>query len=47
MDHLAGPQPALAEALAAPGVVRCAVNQEYADPATPLRRATRSPSSRP
>ncbi len=37
MDHLAGRYPRFAEALAAPGVVRCAVNQEYADPATRLR----------
>lgn len=29
--------PRLAEAAAATGVVRCAVNQEYADPATPVR----------
>ena len=37
MDHLAGRYPRFAEALAAPGVVRCAVNQEYAEPATPVR----------
>jgi molybdopterin synthase sulfur carrier subunit len=37
MDHLAERHPRFAEAMAAPGVVRCAVNQEYADPAMPLR----------
>ena len=29
--------PRLGEALAAPGVIRCAVNQEHADPGAPVR----------
>ena len=37
MAHLGERHPRFAEALAQPGVVRCAVNQEYADPATALK----------
>lgn len=35
---LAGRHPRFAETLAATGVVRCAVNQEYAEDDTPLGR---------
>ena len=34
---LAGRHPGFAEALASPGVVRCAVNQEYVPEDAPLR----------
>ena len=46
MQWLAGQRPGFAEALAAPGVVRAAVNQDYAEPAIRCARATRSRSSR-
>jgi sulfur-carrier protein len=36
-DWLAARSPGHAAAFADRGVVRCAVNQEFADPATPLR----------
>ena len=37
MEWLAASRPGFAEALAAPGVVRAAVNQDYAHPADPVR----------
>jgi sulfur-carrier protein len=37
MEWLAASRPGFAEALAAPGVVRAAVNQDYAQPADPVR----------
>jgi sulfur-carrier protein len=37
MEWLAGQRPGFAEALAAPGVVRAAVNQDYAEPGDPVR----------
>jgi sulfur-carrier protein len=37
MEWLAVTRPGFAEALAAPGVVRAAVNQDYAQPADPVR----------
>ena len=37
MEWLAATRPGFAEALAAPGVVRAAVNQDYAQPADPVR----------
>jgi sulfur-carrier protein len=37
MLWLAGRRPGFAEALAAPGVVRAAVNQDYAQPGDPVR----------
>ena len=37
MQWLAGRRPGFAEALAAPGVVRAAVNQDYAEPGDPVR----------
>ena len=37
MQWLAGERPGFAEALAAPGVVRAAVNQDYAEPGDPVR----------
>lgn len=37
MTWLAGERPGFAEALAAPGVVRAAVNQDYAEPGHPVR----------
>ena len=37
MQWLAGERPGFAEALAAPGVVRAAVNQDYAAPGDPVR----------
>jgi molybdopterin synthase sulfur carrier subunit len=37
MQWLAGRRPGFAEALAAPGVVRAAVNQDYAQPGDPVR----------
>jgi sulfur-carrier protein len=37
MQWLAGQRPGFAEALAAPGVVRAAVNQDYAEPGDPVR----------
>ena len=37
MQWLAGNRPGFAEALAAPGVIRAAVNQDYADPEHPVR----------
>ena len=36
-DWLAASRPGFAEAMAAPGVVRAAVNQDYAEPSHPLR----------
>jgi molybdopterin synthase sulfur carrier subunit len=36
MTWLAADRPGFAEALAAPGVVRAAVNQDYADPDAPV-----------
>lgn len=36
--HLAERHPGFAEALAAPGVVRCAVNQEHVPGDAPVRR---------
>ena len=36
MDWLAASRPGFAEALAAPGVVRAAVNQDYAQPDDPV-----------
>ena len=36
MQWLAGERPGFAEALAAPGVVRAAVNQDYAAPGDPV-----------
>ena len=37
MAWLAASRPGFAEALSAPGVVRAAVNQDYAQPADPVR----------
>jgi molybdopterin synthase sulfur carrier subunit len=37
MEWLAGSRPGFAEALAAPGVIRAAVNQDYAQPDDPVR----------
>jgi molybdopterin synthase sulfur carrier subunit len=37
MEWLAASRPGFAEALAAPGVIRAAVNQEYAQPADRVR----------
>jgi molybdopterin converting factor small subunit len=37
MQWLAASRPGLAEALATPGVIRAAVNQDYAQPADPVR----------
>jgi sulfur-carrier protein len=37
MRWLAGERPGFAAALAAPGVVRAAVNQDYAEPSDPVR----------
>jgi molybdopterin synthase sulfur carrier subunit len=37
MAWLADRRPGFAEALAAPGVVRAAVNQDYAEPGDPVR----------
>jgi molybdopterin synthase sulfur carrier subunit len=37
MEWLAGQRPGFAEALAMPGVVRAAVNQDYAQPGDPVR----------
>ena len=37
MEWLAASRPGFAEAMAAPGVVRAAVNQDYAEPGHPLR----------
>jgi molybdopterin synthase sulfur carrier subunit len=37
MQWLAGQRPGFAEALAAPGVVRAAVNRDYALPGDPVR----------
>ncbi len=37
MEWLAARRPGFAEALAAPGVVRAAVNQDYAQPGDPVR----------
>jgi sulfur-carrier protein len=37
MQWLAARHPGFGEALAAPGVVRAAVNQDYAQPADPVR----------
>ena len=37
VQWLAGEWPGFAEALAAPGVVRAAVNQDYAEPGDPVR----------
>jgi sulfur-carrier protein len=37
MEWLAASRPGFAEALAAPGVVRAAVNQDYAQPEDPVR----------
>jgi molybdopterin synthase sulfur carrier subunit len=37
MQWLAGRRPGFAEALAAPGVVRAAVNQDYAELGDPVR----------
>jgi sulfur-carrier protein len=37
MSWLAASRPGLAEALATPGVIRAAVNQDYAQPADPVR----------
>ena len=37
MHWLARKHPGLAEAMAAPGIIRCAVNQDYADLADPVR----------
>jgi molybdopterin synthase sulfur carrier subunit len=37
MEWLAASRPGFAEALAAPGVIRAAVNQDYAQPANPVR----------
>jgi molybdopterin synthase sulfur carrier subunit len=37
MQWLAKHRPGFAEALAAPGVVRAAVNQDYAEPGDPVR----------
>ena len=37
MAWLAASRPGFAEALAAPGVIRAAVNQDYAQPGDPVR----------
>jgi molybdopterin synthase sulfur carrier subunit len=37
MDWLAAERPGFAEAMALPGVIRAAVNQDYARPADPVR----------
>lgn len=37
MTWLAADRPGLAEALARPGVIRAAVNQDYADPDHPVK----------
>ncbi len=37
MSWLAASRPGFAEALAAPGVIRAAVNHDYAQPADPVR----------
>jgi len=37
MTWLAGDRPGLAEALDRPGVIRAAVNQDYADPDHPVK----------
>ena len=37
MEWLAARRPGFAEALAAPGMVRAAVNQDYAQPGDPVR----------
>jgi molybdopterin synthase sulfur carrier subunit len=37
MDWLAAGRPGFAEAMAAPGIVRAAVNQDYAEPSHPVR----------
>lgn len=37
MTWLAVERPGLAEALARPGIIRAAVNQEYADPEHPVK----------
>jgi len=37
MEWLAGSRPGFAEALAAPGMIRAAVNQDYAQPSDPVR----------
>lgn len=37
MEWLAAGRPGFAEALAAPGVVRAAVNRDYAQPTDPVR----------
>ena len=37
MDWLAKERPGFAEAMAMPGIIRAAVNQDYADPSHPLR----------
>jgi len=37
MEWVAGRHPGFAEAMAAPGVIRAAVNQDYAGPEAPVR----------
>ena len=37
MEWLAARHPGFAEAVAAPGVIRAAVNQDYAQPEDPVR----------
>jgi sulfur-carrier protein len=37
MDWIASRRPGFAEAMAAPGVIRAAVNQDYAKPEDPVR----------
>ena len=37
MDWLANERPGFAEAMAMPGIIRAAVNQDYADRSQPLR----------
>jgi len=39
MDWLARERPGFAEAMAMPGLIRAAVNQDYADPSHPVRDA--------
>ena len=46
MDWLAASRPGFAEALAAPGVIRAAVNQDYAQPGNRYDPTTRSRSFR-
>ena len=46
MAWLGERHPRFGEAVASPGVVRCAVNQEYAETDAAIHRATRWPSSR-